>query len=148
MQVGFDMEILGNCAMLGITAVLAWFDIKKQEFPLWLLCVGGAVSVCVTLLVGEFSIHKILGGALVGGMLILCCACTKESVGFGDGLMFVVTGIYLGLWKNLLLLLGATAICAVFGAVLLITKRAKRNDRLPFAPFVLASEVLMLLLGG
>ncbi|MCD8299718.1 MAG: prepilin peptidase [Clostridiales bacterium] len=140
------MDIPENCVLLGILTVLAWLDIKKREFPLPFIGFSGFVMVCVIMAAGEFSISKMIGGACVGGALLLMALATKESIGMGDGLMFCITGICLGLWNNLFLLFAATTICAVCGVILLAAKKCTRKESLPFAPFVLISDVLLLAL--
>ncbi len=140
------MEIVEKCVLLGILTVLAWLDIKKREFPLPFLGLCGLGVMCVIMAAGGFSISELIGGVCVGGVLLLVALATKESIGIGDGVIFCITGVCLGLWKNLFLLFGATLICAVCGAVLLAAKKCTRKESLPFAPFVLISDVLLLAL--
>ncbi|MCD7981894.1 MAG: prepilin peptidase [Clostridiales bacterium] len=136
----------GEILLLGFLFVFAWMDLKKLELPLLLLGVCGAVGALVLLGTDTFSLKEMLGGLCVGGGLLLCALGTKESVGSGDGLLFCVTGIYLGLWQNLMLLFFAVVICAAIGVVLLTGGKCSRKQSLPFAPFVLAADVLLLMI--
>ena len=139
-------DMTAEILLLGFLFVFAWMDVKKRELPLILLGICGAAGILVLLCTDTFSLTGMLGGIGVGGGLLLCALGAKESIGSGDGLLFCVTGIYLGLWQNLMLLFCAVVICAGFGLVLLIGKKCSRKQSLPFAPFVLAADVLMLVI--
>ncbi len=138
--------MLTNCILLLALFALAWTDMKKQEFPLPLLGVCAAAGVLLCLITKEPSLSGVLGGICVGGVLLLCGLAGRESIGLGDGMMFLVTGIYLGLWRNLMLLFFASLSCAAVGLILVLSKKCARKQRLPFAPFVLVSDVVMLAL--
>lgn len=136
--------VTGKCLLLGFLFVFAWFDLKKRELPLLLLGICGAVGALIFRMTDTLAWQDLLGGLCVGGGMLLFALVSKESIGMGDGLLFCVTGIYLGVWQNLLLLFGAVLFCAAAGAVLLIRKKCTRKQQLPFAPFVLAADVALL----
>lgn len=124
----------------------AWIDLKKRELPLILLGVSGTLGAMVSWRADTLLWSDVVGGMCIGGGLLLFALVSKESVGLGDGLLFCVTGIYLGLWQNLFLLFGAVFFCAAVGAILLIKKKCTRKQQIPFAPFVLAADVALLFL--
>ncbi len=136
-----------NCALLVVLSAFAWTDIRKQEFPLFLLIAGGAAGAVLYFARRAYSPLTLLGGVCVGGMLLLGALLSGGRIGVGDGLLFCVTGLYLGLWGNLSLLFAASIFCAVAGLVLVATKRGTRKQSLPFAPFVLAADVALLVFG-
>ncbi len=140
--------MIADTVLLCALAVFARADIKKKELPLPALGVCAAVGVILFLTTDELSLSGVLGGMCVGGVLLLCALISRESIGIGDGLLFVVTGIYLGLWKNLILLFLAAVTCAVVGLILVLAKKCTRKKSLPFAPFVLAADLVMLLMVG
>jgi len=78
---------------------------------------------------------------IISLFLLLLAWISGESVGFGDGWLFVVTGIFLGWKKNAVLLLGSLIFAGVFAIVCLVLKRKEKNDRIALAPFVLAAYV-------
>jgi len=136
--------VTGKCVLLGVLFVFAGMDVKKRELSLLLLGICGAFGVILFLMTDELLWQELLGGLCVGGGMLLFALVSKESVGVGDGLLFCVTGIYLGLWQNLLLLFGAVLFCAAAGAVLLLRKKCTRKQQIPFAPFVLIADVALL----
>jgi leader peptidase (prepilin peptidase)/N-methyltransferase len=94
-----------------------------------------------------FSWLYLLGGVMIGVGLLLCSLLSHESIGRGDGYLFCVTGIYLGFWNNLFLLVVASVLSGIGALILLIAKRCAKTAQIPFVPFVLAAY-LILLLGG
>ncbi len=138
--------MIANCVLLAALSSFTWTDVRKKELPLPLLAVCAAAGLVICLITKEPSLSGMFGGICIGGVLLLCALISRDSIGFGDGLMFVVTGIYLGFWGNLVLLFMAAVVCAAVGGILMLTKKYTRKQNLPFAPFVLVSDVMMLVL--
>ena len=55
----------------------------------------------------------------------------------------MVTGIYLGIWKNMLLLLMSLVMAGVFAIFCLVLRMRDKNDRIALAPFVLAHRIML-----
>ncbi|MCD8151889.1 MAG: prepilin peptidase [Clostridiales bacterium] len=139
---------VSECVLLGFLFILAWIDLKKKEVPVILAGACGAEGLWISCFLTDLSWGEMLGGSCVGGILLLSALATRESIGVGDGLVFCATGLYLGLWQNIELLLLAAVSCGAVGGVLLLGRKCTRKERLPFLPFVLAAWVGMLALGG
>lgn len=73
----------------------------------------------------------------------LCCrAVAKEGFGLGDVKLLAGLGAFLGLWL-FLRAMALTGVLTLAAAVwMLLIRRAKRTDTLPFAPFLAAGAVL------
>ena len=91
-----------------------------------------------------FALFGILPGLLFLAMAVL----TKEKVGYGDGLVLIVTGVLLGLRVNLMMVFMGLFLAALSSIWLLIRKKAGRNTKIAFVPFLLPSLVLSLLMSG
>lgn len=87
-----------------------------------------------------------MAGSMVGLILLLLGFASKEALGYGDGLLLSATGIFLGFQRNCLLLFCAVLCASLFSICLLTAGRKKKEDRIPFAPFVLAGFILQQLL--
>lgn len=138
--------MVGQCMLLGLLAVLSRADIRTKKLPLAAMGIFGAAGIGVFLWKRPWPVINLLGGAAIGGFLLICSFLSREAIGKGDGYLFCVTGIFLGFQKNIFLLMTAMILCAVYSFVLLITKRCDKTDRIAFVPFVLAAYLL--LLGG
>ena len=118
-------------------------SIGKQSVPLLLL--GGMTAVLLHLFAQEESVFYLMTGMSVGIVLLLYSLVTHESIGYGDGCLFVMTGLFLGFWENLVLLLLASVLAGIGAAVLLFFRKKKKKERIPFVPFVFTAYVLLLL---
>ena len=106
----------------------AWIDWKTERVSVPLLLLGGMTAVLLHLFA-----------------LLLYSLVTHESIGYGDGCLFVMTGLFLGIWENLVLLLLASVLAGIGSAVLLFFRKKKKKERIPFVPFVFTAYVLLLL---
>ena len=133
--------IIKMTLLLGLFGI-AWFDYRTKLIDArWLWIVGVAGLVLLFSQNGVMAVRQIFAGVVPGALLLLFAWISGESVGFGDGWLFVVTGIFLGLQKNMLLLMGSLIMAGVFAIVCLVLRKRERNDRIALAPFVLVAYV-------
>lgn len=120
-------------------SALAGISLRGAEvFAKMLAAEGGIVTITAGMAAGKTL--DIAAGMGLGALLLFLSHATGEAVGKGDGWFFLISGMYLGFWKNLLLLTGALFLCFPVGAVLFIRDRWVRQNSqstsLPFLPFV------------
>ena len=130
--------------LLGMLAVYSREDIKTGTLPVRGLLLGGAAGVGIYLYMRPCSVLSLAGGIGVGLVLLLFAAVSRGSIGSGDGYLLCVTGIFLGFWDNLALLMSALLFSAGFAGILLLIKRCGRKEKIPFVPFVLAAYLVFL----
>lgn len=164
------VEILLKGGFLVVLAVSAFQDYKEHKIRISLLLAFGTAGLVLRaaqlvlelfVLSGEwgmgdlcgFTVKRLLGlGAAmaVGGALLLLSAVTGEGIGKGDGWFFVMSGLYLGMKKNLLLLSGGLLFCFLVCCLLvmigILKKRDVRRLRIPFLPFLLPAGIGVLFL--
>ena len=75
---------------------------------------------------------------LFPGLLLLgISVVTEEAMGKGDGWFFLVTGLFLGFWKNVFLLTGGLFLCFPVAVWLMIGRWGKNTGiKLPLLPFM------------
>lgn len=115
----------------------AWIDYKYQELPLIYLIAGGCVSLIYQSLILPLTWEIWLAGVATGICFILFSKWTQEALGYGDGILIMVLGSFLGMWKIAMLLVIAFSVSGVIAIVGMIMKKWKRDARLPFIPFLL-----------
>ncbi len=114
-------------------------DIKFMEINKVVLLVFALAGSILYLIYRPVSFFEEVLGLLIGAVFIGLWALTEGKIGLGDGLMMIVTGIYLGARENGSLLMTAMLFSAVFSVFCMAVKKADKNTRFPFAPFILAS---------
>lgn len=124
---------------LGICSVE---DIWKKKIHVSLLILFICIGVIFAIVQREESLWSLLGGALIGAMLYAISVLSQERIGKGDGIMLMMTGVFLGFWENLTILWLASVLAAAMGVLWLVVFHKEKNARLPFAPFLLTAFVI------
>jgi leader peptidase (prepilin peptidase)/N-methyltransferase len=144
----------------GMAMVLAWallalaaIDLKTQLLPdsivLPLLWLG--------LLLNLFNLYVPIADAVVGAMAGYMSlwlvyqgfrlVTGKEGMGFGDFKLFAALGAWMG-WQQLpWFILASSAVGAVVGITLLLSKRLSQDQPIPFGPYLAAAGWLAILYG-
>ncbi len=123
------------CGFLGL---LSLEDIKRQEISLWLL--GAAAGIGLIVLASQtFSGWMDLSFRLLpGAALLLIAVLSKGKVGAGDGMVFLMIGLYCSLGQVLGLMAGSFLVSGVVAVVLTVIKRKEKTDTFPFVPCIFA----------
>ncbi len=125
--------------------ICAWVDQKEEKVYLWMPAFFSGIGAIFQLIQKSMSIGMIAGGVAIGGICLLLSWITNESIGFGDGLVFVMTGIYLGFMDNLELFVMSLLLSGMAALFFIVIKRIRKGDRMPCVPFDLAAYVGMLI---
>ena len=91
------------------------------------------------------SVWSVIGGVVIGIILFTYSLVTKGGIGFGDGLIFICLGVYLGLSENLRLLFFSLLIAAVFGGIYALIRHKSIKTQIPFMPCILGTYITMIL---
>lgn len=135
-------------SLLGMLSWCSVDDIRYKKVSVIVIVMAGIVGVCCHLYYGRLSIWEMLGGAAIGGVMLVVSILSKGKIGKGDALMLTVTGIYLGILLNLALLWLSSIMVAIFGFFATLTKGKGRKFEIPLAPFLLISYVILLFMCG
>lgn len=127
-------------------AVLAFADIKKKSVSLLSLIGLLAFSVIWNLVSNDMNIIMMVIGAIPAGLLFLIVRLGRLKIGTGDILLAAVLGVALGADTVCVTLLVASLICAVVSIMLLAAKKIKRDQTIPFIPFMGAGLAVSLFL--
>lgn len=126
--------------LLGMSAIE---DLRRMKIYMPPLYVALGLGLLLALFGdSEFFLYR-MAGMLPGVILLLLAYFSREAIGSGDAVLFLVLGLMLGLWEGLLLLATSLALAAFAGILLWIRKRSGKLA-FPFVPFVLLAYVLML----
>ena len=91
---------------------------------------------------GDRAVTTALGATLVGGTFLAVHLLTPAGVGFGDVSLAALTGVCLGFGA------GLPATVSVASAAAAVAAVAVRQKSVPFAPFLLGSALLALVIAG
>ena len=84
---------------------------------------------------GIFLLITVLGGLLMG----------KEAMGMGDVKLMGTLGLFFGIKNIIAIAVGSFLIGAIISIFLLIIRRNKAKDYIPFGPFIVAATIILML---
>ena len=107
-------------------------------------------QICFLILAAIFNIlfyyqsaASMVGGMGIGALLFLYAFFTKEGIGYGDCLVFMCVGAYVGLLDNMRLLFFSLIVAAFAGIVYSLIKKKNFKEKIPFLPCVLVAYLAM-----
>lgn len=133
----------GNILLALFLTICSVTDILKKQIYMKVMIPFFSLGLTLFFIESRLSVIEELTGILLGVLLLILARVSAEKIGYGDALMVMVSGTYLGIFLNIKLLMWALFISALFSLLLLILKKAGRHTRIPFAPFLLISYFLM-----
>ncbi len=137
---------------IGVFAVLigsSIYDARQKTIPFWVLGVGSVWAVINSMfLMGEIGVlpalQTVAVSILPGAALLFLGFLTEKKVGYGDGLLLVIMGVLEGGKAVLFTFCIGLFLQSVLAVVLVIIKKADKQTKIPFAPFMLAARTAIL----
>ena len=137
-----------QCIFLVYIAALAVMDFKYRKLPLKTLLSGLFIAAAGCLCGREISPVLLATGGCMGIVFLRISRVSGESFGYGDSILILVMGMFLGFGNIIYLLMGAFSMAAVFSIVMLIKTQFSRKSAFPFVPFLAAAYIGGMLLGN
>jgi leader peptidase (prepilin peptidase)/N-methyltransferase len=142
---GFDVRAIIVVAMAAVAAVT---DARSGAIFDRLTLALVAIALLTAVADGD-ALAALAGAVAAGGALFALHAATRgRGIGLGDVKLAAGIGAGLGAPLGILALAAAFVAGGVYGAWLLATKRARRDEAVRFGPFVAAGTAFAVLLPG
>lgn len=153
-KLGFTWQALGGVVFTWSLIALSGIDIKTHLLPdnitLPLLWLGISFNL--------FSIYTDLHASVLGAIFgylalwfvfhLFKLVTGKEGMGYGDFKLLAALGAWLG-WQSLpLIILLSSAVGAIFGITMILTKLQKRSEPIPFGPYLAVAGWVAMLYGN
>ncbi len=113
-------------------------DIKYRKVPVWMIWMGTAAAIFVLICEGtggQLSAWKTCR-ALIPGIILLLIAAVTQKAGAADGVILMILGIFMGYEGCVAASLGGLFLISLLSGALLEMRRAKKNTKIPFVPFL------------
>ena len=133
--------MLQNTLILGFFSISAFQDYRNRKINIYFLLTGGIIGLLFHLYSMELSIIEILLGMGIG-MMILFFGLWSGA----DGMILVVSGIFLGFEKNVEVFVMGLFLAGITSLFLSVIRRKGRTYRIPFAPFLLAGYLFVMVM--
>ena len=122
--------LVGNVIMGVYLISLSYSDMKRRKLSVGVIVLGFLSALVFQAITGIESWRAVAGGILTGFLFMGISRLTEEKIGYG------VLGTFLGMWKLLILLLGAFGLAAAVSILLMIKRKFTRKSMIPFVPFL------------
>ena len=129
-------KIVHMCLII-ILGVICVFDIKRKKIPVYMLIVLAAAGIISNFTVGEFDIEKRIIAMLPGMILLIVSMITKQQIGYGDGMIILIMGLYIDIDDILSIVLSSFLLSSIAAIILMTVFKKKKNFEMAFSPFLL-----------
>jgi leader peptidase (prepilin peptidase)/N-methyltransferase len=149
---GFSLKFIISAFFISMLVVITFIDLEHKLILNVVTYPGVILGVLLSSSLGCSIVESALGVLMGGGILYLIAVLSpyilgREGMGFGDVKLGSMIGAYLG-WRNVLFVLFIASLSgALIGTFLILIRKKRRKDYIPFAPF-LSSGALLSLIGN
>ncbi|MCI5640976.1 MAG: prepilin peptidase [Lachnospiraceae bacterium] len=131
------------CVALGISSVV---DIHRKEIPVVVLFIAAIWISVVLYLQGELQYGRMLGVFAIWGIFTMISLLTKGRLGVGDGMLFALVGLAMGIQSNIAIIMLCFLFAFVLAVGMIALRKATRQTQMPLAPLVFVSTIVFLVL--
>lgn len=137
-----------DAAFTAFLVIVFVYDLRYMEILDRFTVPAMGVALLANVYLGTDPRSLLVGAAVIGGFFLVQYAISEGRwIGAGDIRMGFLMGFMLGLTNGLAALFLAYLIGALFGIVLIATKRADGNTPIPFGTFLALGTLATLLFG-
>ena len=148
---GLTLQSLIYIILASAVIIIAFIDLNKQIIPDVISLPGIGVGLILSFFVPYISFINSVLGVVVGGGIILVIGLVgsaifkKEAMGGGDVKLAAMIGAFLG-WQYIIIsLFLGFFLGALAGIFLILSKIKRREDIMPFGPFIALGSIITLL---
>ena len=150
---GLSIQTLIYIILSSALIIIAFIDLNQQIIPDVISLPGIAIGFILSFFVPYIAFINSALGVVVGGGVILIIGLggsvifKKEAMGGGDIKLAAMIGAFLG-WRYIIIsLFLGFFLGALIGIILIMTKIKKREDVIPFGPFIILGSFITLIWG-
>jgi len=136
-----DIEKISKGIIFIILTIQTYWDLRYKKLPLLISLVGVVIGVPI-LIFSQRELMDILLALLLGVIFLLIGKITREAIGYGDGILLIVMGLFYSAKQMWSICIMAFVFAGVVALVLLLIFRKKGNYEIPFVPFLLLANCI------
>ena len=118
-------------------------DLKSKTIPIWWTVVFGISAMIYQIFWKKQKLEAILFSMIIGVTLLVAAKISIHRIGYGDGIIFLILGLWIGFWDGISLLFFSLILSSIISAYFIIVRRKGRDYRIPFIPFVTAAYIIL-----
>ena len=118
-------------------------DLKSKTIPIWWTVVFGISAMIYQIFWKKQKLEAILFSMIIGVTLLVAAKISNQRIGYGDGIIFLILGLWIGFWDGISLLFFSLILSSIISVYLIIVRRKGRDYRIPFIAFVTAAYIIL-----
>lgn len=151
---GWDLALIKYLIITPMLLSAFVIDYKEQIIPNRLTLTLFEIGLIFAFIEGtvnlSFLLDKLLGLAIGGGIFLIITLiggliAGKEAMGFGDVKLMGALGIIFGAYNIVIISILSFLLAAIISIVLIVSKKKKANEYIPFGPFIVIATFLVML---
>ena len=151
--IGWKLELLKYLIVAPLLLSAFIIDYKEQIIPNRLTLTLFEVGLFFAFIEGTTSLsiltNRLLGLAIGGGIFLIITLlggliAGKEAMGFGDVKFMGALGIIFGAYNIIIISVLSFLLAAIISIVLIVSKKKKTNEYIPFGPFIVIATFLVM----
>lgn len=121
-------------------------DIRTKQVSVKWAKVIGVVGIVYWMVFRQTGFLEWFLGVIPGLGMLFLGAVSRESVGYGDGIIACICGLFLGFWGCMQVLVFGLFLSGPVSLFLIASGRAKRRTRIAFIPFFMLGYLAWLVM--
>ena len=118
-------------------------DLKSKTIPIWWTVVFGISAMIYQIFWKKQKLEAILFSMIIGVTLLVAAKISNQRIGYGDGIIFLILGLWIGFWDGISLLFFSLILSSIISVYFIIVRRKGRDYRIQFIPFVTAAYIIL-----
>ncbi len=120
------------------------YDLRFKKIPLWYLLLFLIFGLLSAIFMRDISYLDAMFGFLGGVFMILIAKLSKESIGYGDGILLCGMGLFMGIHPLLYAFFYSICLMIPFSLWLLFFEKRERDEKVPLIPFLLFGTMIQI----
>lgn len=137
------ISILKIILCCGILCFESFVDIRKKKVHILGAVMIAAIGIFVFFMEKEFHFFSFLLSISVGICLFFVSILTEEKIGKGDALYMTALGCVMDFREILMVSMLSFLLSALAGIIAMIVKKAKKDSRIAYLPFLTCGYMLV-----
>ena len=131
----------GYIVALCIVFVSVYRDIRQHRINIYLLIAGSLFAVFIRVL-ADVPLKEGIVGCIPGILFLICGYMTHHAIGYGDGWMFMIIGMCLGIRESVLVLSICLIFIAIYGLFMMVVRKKARKTAVAVMPWLFFSLLI------
>lgn len=133
------MDFIGIAGCMVFLLPCVYADIERKKINKWWMLINGITASAAGVLTGR-GVDMLIAAS--PGVILLLLGASTKGIGLSDGVMVMLSGMYLFIYRIIPSILYAFLLCSIIGIVSGIKTSHWRGKRICFSPCLIIGILL------